>query len=393
MTPRIDTPPTGFRFAEAVLPGHPDKLADQIADAIVDIALAKDDRAIVQVEVAVHQNICHINGRVSTAGGALDPNYVEATVRGVYERAGFGVPFEGVGHGTDYACPHPSQVDVQLACTIDEADVDEHAMREYTDDQAIHIGYAIDTPDTHWLPMEQHLALLLRDRLLQLTIQDRSLGAGPDGKLLIALRPVGVNAAGLVRYAPAWVVCSVQHLVAAPTVVIERSVRELFTRVLREEAARMPALLDAPGAEFEVRANPAGPFSEGGPMNDNGQTGRKLVMDFYGPHVAIGGGALSGKDPWRLDRAAAMRTRQIAVAMVETGFVREARVTFVWAPRDQQPSAVVLEADGRVLDDETAARWLQRFVPTLEATHRELGLGRVNWENCARAGHFGRQLQ
>ena len=85
-----------------------------------------------------------------------------------------------------------------------------------------------------------------------------------------------------------------------------------------------------------------------------------------------------------------MRTRQIAMAMVETGFVREARVTFVWAPRDQRPSAVVLEADGRVLDDETTARWLQRFVPTLEATHRELGLARVNWENCARAGHFGR---
>ena len=87
----------GLRFAEAVLPGHPDKLADQIADAIVDIALAQDDRAIVQVEVAVHHKICHVNGRVSTAGGALDPAYVEATVRGVYERAGFGVPFAGVG--------------------------------------------------------------------------------------------------------------------------------------------------------------------------------------------------------------------------------------------------------------------------------------------------------
>ena len=74
----------GLRFAEAVLPGHPDKLSDQIADAIVDIALAKDDRAIVQVEVAVHHHICHVNGRVSTAGGALDRAYVEATVRGVY---------------------------------------------------------------------------------------------------------------------------------------------------------------------------------------------------------------------------------------------------------------------------------------------------------------------
>lgn len=135
-----------------------------------------------------------------------------------------------------------------------------------------------------------------------------------------------------------------------------------------------------------VRVNEAGPFTDGGPMNDNGQTGRKLVMDCYGPHVAIGGGALSGKDPWRLDRAGALRTRQIAVAMVQTGFVREARVTFVWGPCDQRPSGVVLEADGGVLDAAKRARWLERFDPSLAATHAALGLARVNWENCARAG-------
>jgi S-adenosylmethionine synthetase len=385
-----DDTTAGLRFAEAVLPGHPDKLADQIADAIVDIALAQDDRAIVQVEVAVHHHICHVNGRVSTAGGALDRAYVEATVRGVYERAGFGVPFADVGDGTDYQCPRPGQVEVQLACTIDEADPDERAMREYTDDQAIHIGYAIGTPETQWLPMEQHLALTLRDALLTLTVADRTLGAGPDGKLLVALRPVGVSAGGFVRYTPAWVVSSVQHIEAAPTVVLERAVRELFTRVLREEAARMSELLTAPGPDFVVRVNEAGPFTDGGPMNDNGQTGRKLVMDFYGPRVPIGGGALSGKDPWRLDRAGALRARQIAVAMVETGFVREAQVTFVWGPRDQRPSGVTLVADGRVLDATATARWLARFDPSLAATHAALGLARVNWENRARAGHFGR---
>ena len=378
----------GLRFAEAVLPGHPDKLADQIADAIVDIALYKDDRAIVQVEVAVHENRCHINGRCSTVGGPLERDFVEATVRGVYERAGFGVPFPGVGNGTDYACPRPADVIIDLACTIDESDPDERAMREYTDDQAIHVGYAIGTPETNWLPMEQHLALLLRDELLALTVADRSLGAGPDGKLLIALRPVGVSARGFTRWAPAWVVSSVQHLVDAPVVRIERAVRELFTRVLTSEASRMPELLEAPAADFVVRVNEAGPFTDGGPMNDNGQTGRKLVMDFYGPNVGIGGGALSGKDPWRLDRAGALRTRQIAVAMVETGFVSEARVTFAWGPRDQRPSAVVFEADGRALDAETVRRWLGRFDPSIAATHGELGLAEVNWENRARAGHW-----
>lgn len=116
-------------------------------------------------------------------------------------------------------------------------------------------------------------------------------------------------------------------------------------------------------------------------------------MDFYGPHVAIGGGALSGKDPWRLDRAGELRTGQIAMALVQTSFVRGARVRFVWGPRDQRPSGVVLQADGRVLDAKATARWLERFDPSLAATHEELGLAFVNWENCARAGHWGRALR
>ena len=381
-------PTSGLRFAEAVLPGHPDKLADQIADALVDLALYNDDRAIVQVEVAVHDHRCHVNGRISTANVALDRALVEATVRGVYERAGFGVPFPGVGDGQDYQCPHFSKVEVDLACVVEVADPDEQAVREYCDDQAIHVGYAIGTPETEWLPMEQFLALELRDALLQLTTTDRTLGAGPDGKLLIALRPIPGVRAGFPRWVPAWVVSSVQHIQAASVVTLERAVRELFVRVLTAQAARMPDLLAPPPADFVVRVNEAGPFVEGGPINDNGQTGRKLVMDFYGPNVGIGGGSLSGKDPWRLDRAGALRARQVAVAIVATGFVSEARVTLAWGPRDERPSGVVIEADGRVLPDAVVGRWTERFDLSLAATHRELGLARVNWENTARAGVF-----
>jgi S-adenosylmethionine synthetase len=87
-----------------------------------------------------------------------------------------------------------------------------------------------------------------------------------------------------------------------------------------------------------------------------------------------------------------LRARQIAVAMVETGFVREARVTFAWGPRDRRPSAVLVEADGRALDASSVARWVRRFDPSLAATHEELGLAGVNWENCARVGHFGRGM-
>jgi len=377
-----------FRFAEAVLPGHPDKLADQIADSIIDIALARDPRAIVQVEVAVHQHHCHLNGRCSTTGDAIDRDFLEATVRGAYRRAGFGVPFTGVGDGSDYQCPAPDIVHVdQSALVLDVADEDERGERELCDDQAIHVGYAVGTPETRWLPLEQHLALRLRDALLMLCVNERALGAGPDGKVLVALEATGDG-----RYRPAWVVCSVQHLAESPVVQLERAVRECFLAVLTEEAQLCPELLEAPARTLPMRINESGIFVEGGPINDNGQTGRKLVCDFYGPHVSIGGGALSGKDPWRLDRAGALRARQIAVAMVETGFVREAKVTFAWGHRDRRPSGVLLEADGRVLERAAVNRWLTRFDPSLAATHEELGLATVNWENCARAGHFGREL-
>jgi len=113
-------------------------------------------------------------------------------------------------------------------------------------------------------------------------------------------------------------------------------------------------------------------------------------MDFYGPRVPIGGGALSGKDPWRLDRVGAFRARQLALAIVDTGFVRDSLVTFAWAPRDARPSHVEILVNGRALGAADAARWLRRFDPSLAATWAELGLARVNYENCARVGHFGR---
>ena len=147
--------------SESVAEGHPDKLADQIADGVLDIALAADRQAIVQVEVAVHQNDCFVNGSAYTAGGVLPMEDVERTVRAVYGRAGFGVPFPALD---DHQCPRGDDVNVILSLDLQEADPIETADREYADDQAIHIGYAVATPETRFLPLEQHLALALRQR-------------------------------------------------------------------------------------------------------------------------------------------------------------------------------------------------------------------------------------
>ncbi|HEU4630234.1 MAG TPA: methionine adenosyltransferase domain-containing protein [Gemmatimonadaceae bacterium] len=380
--------------AEAVLPGHPDKLSDQVADAVVDIALARDERAIVQVEVAVDRDRCWVNGRCSTAGGALDRDYVEATIRAVYGRAGFGEPFPEVGDGQDYQCPRGADVRLELAAVIDEADPDERAEREHTDDQAIHIGYAVACPESRFLPLEQHLALHLRDRLTQLCATRRELGAGPDGKVVVTLAPDGQAALGGAHYRVRDVIVSLQHLERASLVQLERAVSALVREGLTLQAApgALGGRLAPPDERTTVRFNRSGVFVAGGPMNDNGQTGRKLVCDFYGPRVPIGGGALSGKDPWRLDRVGAFRTRQLALAIVETGFVEQAQVTFAWAPRDRRPSHVEILADGRALDAATAAKWLRKYDPSLAAAWEELELAKVNYENCARFGHFGREV-
>ena len=177
LTPSLPGGDARLLVAEAVLPGHPDKLADQIADGVLDIALAADYHAIVQVEVALHGNDCFVNGSAFTSGGALPREDVERTVRAVYERAGFGVPFPDFG---DWQCPRGEEVNVILSLELEAALPAETADREYTDDQAIHIGYAVATPETRHLPLEQHLALALRQRLLELCLTRRELGAGPD---------------------------------------------------------------------------------------------------------------------------------------------------------------------------------------------------------------------
>jgi S-adenosylmethionine synthetase len=374
-----------LRLAEAVLPGHPDKLADQVADAIVDVAIEQDERAIVQVEVAVHDANLHVNGRCSTLGQPLDVDLLQRTARAVYERIGFGESFPGCGPTLDYQCPRPADVRIHWTAQVDTSDPIERDEREFTDDQALNIGYAIADPETRHLPLEQHLALALRDELATLSTADRTLGAGPDGKVIIALEEESATRTRLLG-----VTTSVQHLEAASTLRLERAVRQaLWSRLEREAAAFGNRRLVLDVGDEAVRVNPSGIFTVGGPMNDNGQTGRKNVVDFYGPRVPIGGGALSGKDPWRLDRAGALRARQIAVAIVQTGFVHEAQVTFGWSPRDRRPSWVEILADGHAVDARTRDTWLRRYDPSLAATWEELALARVNWETCARIGHFG----
>lgn len=303
--------------------------------------------------------------------------------------AGADIAFPGVDDGKDFQCPRGRDVVLTTSLQLDAADPLETAEREYADDQALHIGYAVATPETRHLPLEQHLAMALRQRLLELCVLRRELGAGPDGKLVVVLVPAGASSSAM---AVTEVIVSLQHLDRAPLVLLQRAARSLVLDELRAQHAAMPWLLAEPAEALAIRFNASVVFVRGGPMNDNGQTGRKLVCDFYGPRVPIGGGALSGKDPWRLDRVGAFRARQMALAIVETGFVRDALVSFTWGRRDRRPSHVGILVEGRELCAADVARWTRRYDPALRATWEELALWSVNYENCARAGHFGRDV-
>lgn len=324
----VNAPRDLLLVAEAVLPGHPDKLADAIADAIVDAAVARDDRAIVQVEVALHDHRCHVNGRVATHERAMTREEVEAIVRATYMKCGYGVPFPGCGAELDWQCPRPEDVEIDFAVQLEVSDPQERAEREYADDQAICIGYACSDPAADWLPVEHWLVLRLRDALWELCQGDRTLGAGPDGELLLTLRgePLGrVRLEGLV--------CSVQHLRATSLVRLDREVRGALWARLEWANERLGGRLDLSAGPGIVRVNPSGIFTVGGPINDNGQTGRKSVMDFYGPRVPIGGGALSGKDPWRVDVRGASEARHTAItASASTGTEAHVMIAF-WPMR------------------------------------------------------------
>jgi S-adenosylmethionine synthetase len=222
------------------------------------------------------------------------------------------------------------------------------------------IGYANDLVPTNHLPVEQWLVSRLAKRLYALRLDAPELGLGPDGKVLIALSEVAnqraselVNRTAL-RIAPvaeasdqrSWTLehfsCSLQQKVASDEIALHRAVRLAVKEELALAAALLPGLSAALPQHLTV--NGAGAFEVGGPEGDNGLSGKKLVVDAYGPRVPIGGGAWSGKDFYKADRAGGMHARRLAKMIVQLGLATEAQVVLGWFPGDQQ--ARVLRATG-----------------------------------------------
>ena len=327
--------------AEYVLPGHPDKLCDAVADALVQEAGRRERRALCGVEVAVHRSAVFVTGRIACSG-AKDID-VGGIVRSVYGSAGYGGPWK----------PDAGQLKIGVDLCLEELKNGEAGFRGGADDQSIITGYAVDIPGTNYLPPEHWLAWRMARRLEQLRIEKPELKLGPDGKLIVVCEQEGSPS----RVSA--VSASLQQAIRGPEVELNRAVRALVRQVMEEAGAAIPGF-DASMPE-KVPVNGAGNFAVGGTEGDNGLSGKKLVVDAYGPRVPIGGGALSGKDFYKVDRAGALIARRIAKAVVRTGAAKACTATVSIFPRDEAFSIVSLgDERGAVID---AGRWAANVRP------------------------------
>jgi len=335
-------------LAEVVLPGHPDKVCDRIADLLVDAACARDPDAMVGVEVAIHRSALVVTGCIST-NPPLTADEVEAIARQGIADAGYigiwGEPFEQLVLFTDLRL-EPLTEGVR-------------ALRSISDDQAICIGYAEGGPQNRYLPVAHRRAW----QAAQLLRSVDHASIGPDGKVIVAVRDEEIVGLSL----------SIHHVLGTPR------------HVLWDVASQVAAGLGLRSLR-NVKINGGGDFEIGGTLGDNGLSGKKLVVDAYGPTVPIGGGAWSGKDPHKIDRVGALRARQVALRAVRRGLGNTALVSLGWTPGDAVPSNVQLEVDGVV----QPVSLLGPVDWSIEGSWKVMGLGQVAFAAGADGGWFQR---
>jgi S-adenosylmethionine synthetase len=314
-----------IRISEAVLPGHPDKFCDLIADAIVREATSLDRDAYAQVEVAVWSDQMWLSGRV--ASSTPFRRSIEEIVRST-----------GTAIGLDASnWIDASRYDITSKICFETCDPTRWTHQ--VNDQSIAIGWAGYDALVDYLPPEHFLALRLRDALFRACRAGRLRDQGPDGKVLVRLRERGG------AFELEHVLVSLQHREYANFVAFVGDVVDVLSQAY--EALQMTdARWSVRFSDVEVLVNPNGPFVEAGSDGDNGQTGRKLVADHYGPRIPIGGGALSGKHWTHIDRLAAVAARGAAVEAVASG-ARICQIQLAYAPGIDAPLDFTVTMTGK----------------------------------------------
>jgi S-adenosylmethionine synthetase len=369
--------------SESVTEGHPDKIADQISDSILDALLKEDPRSRVAVETLITTGQVHIAGEVTTEAYADIPSIVRDRVLEIgYDSSTKG--FDGASCGVSVSIGSQSPdiaqgVDDAYESRGGEGDIDE-LDRQGAGDQGLMFGYACeDTPELMPLPIA--LAHRLARRLAKVRREGVVPYLRPDGKTQVTIEYEGDTPVRLDT-----VVVSTQH--ASDISLAEMLTPDVRANVIEPELAGLGIDISS----YRLLVNPTGRFEIGGPMGDAGLTGRKIIVDTYGGMARHGGGAFSGKDPSKVDRSGAYAMRWIAKHVVAAGLARRCEVQVAYAIGKAHPVGLFVECFGT---EAVPVNQIQRAVSTVfdlrpAAIIRDLDLLRPIYAQTAAYGHFGR---
>ena len=383
MTSSFANSPSYLFTSESVTEGHPDKLCDQISDAVLDAFLAGDPRARVACETATTTGLVVVMGEISSSNEGVD---VRGVVREAIRDAGYTEP----EYGFDYrSCAVMVSLDEQspdIASGVskslevrDQEEIDEEEVESLgAGDQGMMIGYATNETE-ELMPLPIMLAHKLTRRMSEVRREGLMPYLRPDGKSQVTVeyelgRPKRV----------ATVVMSSQHDAETPQSVIQN---DLVEHVAHEV---IPSSLRDGDTQYHV--NPSGRFVTGGPVGDAGLTGRKIIVDTYGGFARHGGGAFSGKDPTKVDRSAAYAARWVAKNLVAAGLADRLEIQLAYAIGVARPMSISVETfgSGHVSDAEIVGLVEHHFDLRPGAIIRDLGLRRPIYKQTATYGHFGR---
>jgi len=368
--------------SESVTEGHPDKMADQISDAILDAMLANDAMSRVACETLVTTGLAIIAGEVTTSGYVDIPSIVRDTIKGIgYDRESYGYDGETVGvmvsldaQSSDIAQGVDDSEEVRSGTSGEDI-----LNRQGAGDQGMMFGYACSETDV-LMPLPIHVAHRMAERLADVRKAGTVPYLRPDGKTQVTFdyedgKPVRLRT----------VLISTQH---DDGIDRDDAIRpDLIEHVIRPV---IPAQFA--DDDYQVLVNPTGRFVIGGPVGDAGLTGRKIIVDTYGGMARHGGGAFSGKDPSKVDRSAAYAARWVAKNVVAAGAADRCEVQVAYAIGVAHPVSIMVETFGTNVVDEDRIAQAVREVFDLRpaAIARDLDLRKPRYKQTAAYGHFGR---
>ena len=368
--------------SESVTEGHPDKMADQISDAILDAMLTNDPMSRVACETLVTTGLAIIAGEVTTSGYVDIPSIVRDTIKGIgYDRESYGYDGETVGvmvsldtQSSDIAQGVDDSEEVRTGTSGEDI-----LNKQGAGDQGMMFGYACNETDV-LMPLPIHVAHRMAERLADVRKAGTVPYLRPDGKTQVTFdyeagKPVRLRT----------VLISTQH---DDGIDREDAIRpDLIEHVIRPV---IPAQFA--NDDYQVLVNPTGRFVIGGPVGDAGLTGRKIIVDTYGGMARHGGGAFSGKDPSKVDRSAAYAARWVAKNVVAAGAADRCEVQVAYAIGVAHPVSIMVETFGtnNVDEEKIAAAVREVFDLRPAAIARDLDLRKPRYKQTAAYGHFGR---